>query len=745
MAKKQEKSTLPLLAGAIGFGIVAALLAMFYLNTREAQLKEKYAQDKKREVVVVVANADLVKGQEITSNLFSQRPVPLNFLHEDVVLPHEFDRYIGRALVANLGRGKSLLKSFMDDDFPRDFSDIIPPGKRAITVEVDDVNSIGGFLRPGNRIDLYVNIPFGESGFNPALIAAAKEAGLLELLPREIQDLIPPELLAAAESVENPTQLFGLLAPTDVIVPVVQNVTVLATGKDPYKETLDALRQPQRRTEAHFSHITVEVDPQQAALITLAQDKGEMLSLLRNRNDQSATDFTTVSPSDLFGNAARMAATEKDRASRTTAAAGVDANGNLVDADGNKLVSREQLAASGIKIASGIDDNGNLVDASGKTIASREQLEAAGYSINENGQIIDKDGNVVDPSKIMIAANGEVLSADDIVVTADGTIMSKQQLAAVGLSVNESGQLVDKDGNVVDANDIIVAADGSVMTKEQLAAAGLSVNESGEIVDENGKVVSTNNIIVAADGTVLTKDQLAAAGYSINKNGEIVDKDGNIIKPDDLIIAADGSVLSKEQLAAAGLSINEHGQIVDKDGNIVDPNDIVIAADGSVMTNEQLAAAGLSINEYGEIIDAKGNVIDKDDLITSANGEILSKKQLAASGIKIASGVDDSGNLVDASGKTLASREQLEAAGYSINENGEIVDKDGNVVDPSNIMIGANGKVLTANDIALIAENQTIAGAKVIAGEYDLIIGGASEDGVAKSRTVTVPKAKDAE
>jgi len=650
MAKKQEKSTLPLLAGAIGFGIIAALLAMFYLNTREAQLKEQYEQDKKKNVTVVVANTDLRKGQEITGNLFSQRPVPINFLHDDVILPHEFDDYIGRSLIATLGSGKPLLRSFLDDDFPRDFSDIIPPGKRAITVEVDDVNSIGGFLRPGNRIDLYVNIPFSESGFNSSLIAAAKEAGLLDLLPAEIQEQIPPELLAAADSVEDPTALFGLLAPTDVIIPVVQNVTVLATGKDPYRETLDALRQPQRRTEAHFSHITVEVDPQQAALITLAQDKGEMLSLLRNRNDQSASDFTSVSPTDLFANAARMAAAEKERASRTSTAAGVDLNGNLVDADGKKLISRKQLAA-------------------------------AGYSVNENGEIVDKDGNIIDPNDIVIAANG--------------TIMTKQQLAAAGLSVNANGQLVDKNGNVVDANDIIVAADGSIMTKEQLAAAGLSVNANGEIVDKDGKVVSSKDILVSSNGTVLTKDQLAAAGYSINENGEIVDKDGNVINPDDLIIAADGSILSKEALAAAGLSVNEFGQIVDKDGNVIDPNDIVTASDGSIMTKDQLAAAGLSINENGEIVDSNGNVVDKGDLITSASGEVLSKKQLTA-------------------------------AGYNVNESGEIVD--------------SNGNVLSAKEVAQIAEDQMITGTVRIAGKYNFIIGGASEGGVAKSIIVTVPK-----
>jgi Flp pilus assembly protein CpaB len=651
MAKQQEKSTLPLLAGAIGFGIVAALLAMFYLNTREAQLKEQYAKDKKQEVMVVVANADLRKGQEITANLFVQRPVPSGFVHDDAINPNEFDRYLGRSLTTNLGRGKTLLKSFMDEDFPRDFSDIIPPGKRAITIEVDDVNSIGGFLRPGNRIDLYVNIPFAESGFNPTALKEAQKSGLISLLPQEIQSQIPAGLLDAAGSLADPTALLGMFTPSDVIIPVVQNVTVLAAGKDPYRETLDALRQPQRRTETHFSNITVMVDPQQAALITLAQDKGEMLSLLRNRNDNSASDFTTMKPQDLFGNAARMAAAEKERASRISAAAGIDANGNLVDADGKKLIDREKLAA-------------------------------AGYSVNENGQIIDKNGNIVDPR--------------DIVIAADGTVMTKQQLAVAGMTVNANGQIIDKNGKVVDANDVTVSADGTVMTKEQLATAGLSINENGEIVDKDGKVVSADNIIISKNGTVLTADQLAAAGLSVNENGEIVDKDGNVVNPDDLIIAADGSVLSNEALAAAGLSVNEFGQIVDKDGNIVDPNDIVTASDGSIMTKEQLAAAGLSINENGDIVDANGNVVDKSDLITSANGEVLSKKYLAA-------------------------------AGYNVDENGDIVD--------------ANGKKLSANDIALIAENQSITGTEpLITGKYNLIIGGDSDDGVAKSTTVTIPK-----
>ncbi len=616
MAKKEQKSVIPLIGGAIGLGIVAALMAMLYLNAKEAQLKAKYEQDQTRSITVVVANKNIVKGQEITLADFSAYAVPSEFVHDDAIYPNDFDRYIGRSITANLGQGKTLLKSFIDDDFPRDFSDIIPPGKRAITVTVDDINSIGGYLRPGNRIDIYVNIPFSISGFQPALFSAAKDAGLLELLPESILSEIPPELIQVASSIDDPTALLGALTPSDVIIPVLQNVKVLATGKDPYRETLDALRQPQRRTESQFSNITLEVDAEQAALITLAQDNGEIVSLLRNRNDQGASNFTNVSPLDLFGNAIEMASAEKERASRAACAVTIDANSNLLDADDNKLISRKQLIA-------------------------------AGYNVNENNQVMDKDGSVVD--------------INDICVSADGTIINKQQLAAAGFTVNASGQIIDKNGNVVDVNDIVIAADGTVMTKQQLASAGLSVNANGEIVDASGKVVAPADMVIAADGSIMTKEKLAS-------------------------------------LEAAGYSVNENGEILDKDGNVVDPNSIVIAANGSVMTTEQLAAAGLTVNANGEIVDANGNVVDKNDLIVSANGEVLSKQQLAA-------------------------------AGLSVNANGEIVD--------------ANGDVVSAKALSEFAQNQSISGQIREAGNYQLIIGLDSEDGISKSKTVTLPIEKN--
>jgi Flp pilus assembly protein CpaB len=733
MARKNEQKTWPLLVGAVGFGIVAALLSVVYLKSREAAILASLKGPDIPDVNVVVARQDLPRGQTISPELFAVRPIPQTFVHNDAVFPHEFERYVGQVITTNLGSGRSLLKSFVDSDFPVDFSDIIGEGKRAMTVTVDEVNSIGGHLRPGNLIDLYVNIPFGVSGFSPKMFTA----GLVRELPRELKGVIPQELLTGAIGTEMAEEIIALASPTDVILPVVQTVRVLATGRDPYQDTLDALRQPQMRREGHFSTITVEVTPEQAALITMAQDKGEMLALLRHRRDRSASSFTAMSPRDLFSNASNMAAAEQERASRAAVGGAVDVAGNLVGADGRRIASRAELAAAGFTVnerGQVVDRDGNVVDPQdivvgpGGKIVTRQQLAAAGLTVNESGQIVDSNGNVV--------------SAADIVIGPDGKVMTKQQLAAAGLTVNERGEIVDGQGRVVAPGDLITTADGKVMTKQSLAAAGLSaaagLDAGGNLVDASGKVLASRaqleaagmtiaggtdasgNLVDASGNVIASREALEAAGYTVDAGGRIIDRNGNVVDPstllvgkdgkvldsrsvvvdkngnimsaDDVQVAADGNVLSTEQLAAAGLRMNDKGQIVDRNGNVVDAADLVVSADGKVMTRQELAAAGLSINEQGQVVDAAGNVVSSADLIRSPDGTILS-------------------------------RQQLEAAGLKVNDKGEIVD--------------ASGRVLSAAEVATVAQNIPISGVGT-RDSYDLIIGGASKDGVPKAQVVPV-------
>ncbi len=635
---------IPLLIGAVGFGLFAALMSYFYLKSEEASLIKKYAGNNRGEVVLLVAAADLRKGTLLRREHLSQRSIPTNFAHSDAIPSSEYEKYLGRSLEVSIAAGKPILKSFLDDDVPVDFSDSVPMGRRALTVQVDDINSIAGFVRPGNRIDLFVNISVDYTGFSSLYLTS----DLVDQLPDAVRASIPQSLIdiALSGSGDNAQidELVSAALPEDIIMPVLQSVRVLATGREPYRENLDMLHYPHPRQERNFSTFTLDVTPREAALISAAIDKGDLLAILRNRNDESMADFSQVSAQDLFVNAQQMEIEGAANAARVAVAAGVDDRGNLVDAEGNTLMNADQLAA-------------------------------AGLTVNEDGEIVDRSGNVVDPN--------------DLVVTADGRVLNKQDLEKAGFTVNAAGQIVDADGNIVSAEDVVVTANGQVMTKQELAAAGLTVNESGEIVDENGRVVDPGELVRTAAGKVLSAEALAAAGLSINENGEIVDANGKVVDSDSLVVSANGDVLTTEQLAAAGLSVNENGEIVDADGNVVDPDSLVTDVNGNVIDQAALAAGGLTLNENGEIVDKDGNVIDPDDLVMTEGG--------------------------------LLSQAQLEAAGLRVDEYGRVV--------------GADGEVLSAEQIAVVQANIPVTGGSVT---IDMIIGGASDEGVAKSKKLKV-------
>jgi len=177
-----------------------------------------------------------------------------------------------------MSSGNSLLTSFVDEAFPLDFSDLIKKGRRAMTIQVDTDASTAGMMRPGNRLDIYVNVGTRVVGF------AKETASGTELARGDIQT-------AALQLVGNVTA-----TASDVVLPVLQDVLVLATGKDTYAEHLDALGQPQRRSATNYNSIALDVTPEQAALLALAQDKGDLLGVLRNRNDRGDAEFTGLTP-----------------------------------------------------------------------------------------------------------------------------------------------------------------------------------------------------------------------------------------------------------------------------------------------------------------------------------------------------------------------------------------------------------------------------------------------------------------
>jgi len=505
MATTSGSKTGMFFVASVVFGIVAAVLSMLYLKSREAAILASIAGKEETMLTVVVAKQDLQKGQKLSPGLFATRSVPGTYAHSNVITPANFDSIVGRFLVDDLERGKILLSNFIDETFPVDFSDLVKKGRRAITVQVDEPTSIAGMMRPGNRADIYVNIA-------TAVVNYTTGAGL----PAALQQAAQQFATAGGTGAEIPGELIeavGQRSPTDVILPVLQDVLVLATGREAYEDHLDHLGLPQRRQGMTFSSITLDVSPEQAALLTLAEDKGDLIGILRNRQDRDGAEFTGITPFDLFSNANEMQKQSAMRKAAAAAGATIDENGNWVTADGT-VIKKEDIV---------ISENGTVTTKGGQL------LGAKGISVNEKGEYVDADGNVIPP--------------DQLVFNADGTVTTKDEIMrAAGYTINENGDYVDANGNIVRKEDVKVLANGTVMTADGKVLSGpkVTVNEQG--------------FIVAEDGTIMTADGKILTGVAINENGEVVGPDGKVLKDANLIIAEDGTVRDSSGNIIAGVS-----------------------------------------------------------------------------------------------------------------------------------------------------------------------------------------------
>lgn len=209
---------------AISIGGVAAFAARSYLTD---QINAIEARAKGETTAVVVAKRDIPKGEKLSAANAAIREVPVEFSHSGAVSPDQFDRVSGQVIAYPVKSGEMILWALMETQKVPTFSARIEPGHRAITVAVDEINSISGMLEPGDTIDL---------------IATVDRAGRPSTFP------------------------------------LLQSVLVMATGQ----RSVDDPKSGERR---QFSTVTLDTTPQQAQSLIVAREVGKLTALLRNPQD----------------------------------------------------------------------------------------------------------------------------------------------------------------------------------------------------------------------------------------------------------------------------------------------------------------------------------------------------------------------------------------------------------------------------------------------------------------------------
>lgn len=232
--------TWAMLGAAAAIGLLAALGANRYIGKRLADIEARGRNAKT--VRVVVAKTDLPRGAKLTPDNVAVRAIPVEYAHSGAVLPEQFDRIENHAIAYNVKGGEAILWALMEGQRAATFSSRVAVGRRAMSVPVDEINSISGMLEPGDLIDLMLTI---------------ERKG------------------------------------KKVTFPLIQSVSVLAAGRRVGVGSEDG----ERRS---YSTITLDTTPEEARRIIIARDAGKVTALRNPQDRQPMTDAMSDA-NGLFG------------------------------------------------------------------------------------------------------------------------------------------------------------------------------------------------------------------------------------------------------------------------------------------------------------------------------------------------------------------------------------------------------------------------------------------------------------
>jgi len=221
----RNKRLIIALFAAVAFGLIAAVSVSRYLASAQAYTKNLNN--------VVVAKVEIPVGTRIVPEQLSVVQFP-KAVTPDGTFGVIDEKLIGRVANVRISMREPITENRLAPvGVAAGLSSVIPDGFRAMTVKVDDVVGVSGFIQPGTLVDVVVTI-------------------------------IPPDNERQREKVSKI---------------VLQNIKVLASGQN--------IDKPKNEKETErVKAVTLQVTPQQAEKLALASSEGRLQLVMRNSVDQ---------------------------------------------------------------------------------------------------------------------------------------------------------------------------------------------------------------------------------------------------------------------------------------------------------------------------------------------------------------------------------------------------------------------------------------------------------------------------
>lgn len=216
---------------ALLFGLAAGLAFYRYLQ----EIKELYRPDDL--VSVVRARETIPRDSVIKEEQIEIASLPSKYVHPDALVKE--NAVVGKIATSDIAAGEEILKGRLlsAKDSDRRLAYTIPVSKRAVSIPIDNINGVSGFIEAGDRVDIIgtVDIP-----------------------------------LSTAQGNET-SRTYSVLT--------LQDIEVLAVGENP--DTVNPKNPVGPKT------ITLAVALQEAQPLVLASERGRLRLLLRHPVDKA--------------------------------------------------------------------------------------------------------------------------------------------------------------------------------------------------------------------------------------------------------------------------------------------------------------------------------------------------------------------------------------------------------------------------------------------------------------------------
>jgi pilus assembly protein CpaB len=154
-------------AAAVVVGLITSLLVMGWLRNAEMRRVAEAAIPVVSTGEVVVAKADLAWGTKLTPEMLQVVNYPANALPDGYY--KNVDDLKDAVLLNDLKTNEVILRSKLASgkDVGSGVAAVTDPSKRAMSVKVDEVIGVSGFIKPGDHVDVMVTIEPDSKSQNP--------------------------------------------------------------------------------------------------------------------------------------------------------------------------------------------------------------------------------------------------------------------------------------------------------------------------------------------------------------------------------------------------------------------------------------------------------------------------------------------------------------------------------------------------------------------------------------------------